>query len=152
MNKNSLLIIVFLACSLMGYGQGIPKNREMETFSKEGLEQAQTSINNIINKIENSLVDKEKPFALAMRLKAKPESMDKVITSYKGQKALAVKNEGNLVYYVGLDVNGKSIFIYESFIKHERDTVTLLHLARTAGCLEKERNLQIVTDSFKKYE
>jgi quinol monooxygenase YgiN len=152
MKKYSFLFIFFLACSLIGYGQEVTETNEQ--FSKENIAQAEISIDRIIEKIETSLSDKQKPFVLAIRLKAKPEHLQKVLASYKGQQTLAAGNKGNLLYYIGLDVNDNSIFIYEhwkdfaSFIKHERHSVTLHHFARTADWLEKERNLQIVTNAF----
>lgn len=158
MKSFKIVYLLLLACCINVYGQSENQSQKeiqkMDTsFTKQTIELAKINVDIIVHKVEISVKNKNEPFRLIVRLKAKAGYLEKVLASYKGQQELAAKNSGSVIYHVSLDTNDGGIVLYEawkdfsSFEKHERHNITLKHFARTTDWLEKERSVQIVIDA-----
>lgn len=114
---------------------------------------ASETVERIVAAVARAVPD-DTPFSLLVTLRAKPDTLDAVLASYRSQAEQAARNPGSRVYHVGQDVaDPEAIILYEAwddldaFLAHERSAETLAHFARVGPWLGEERSLRIVLTS-----
>lgn len=146
-----------LAAACRSGGRQAPQaDAHLELPDSSRLPAARAAVARIVSSVRAAVPGDGTPFGLVVRLRARPERLDRVLASYAAQAAAAAANGGNVAYHVNQEPGDPvSLLLYErwrdraAFESHETSAATSAHFARVAPWLEAERSLTVVVDALR---